>query len=201
MSDADSNSIPRGTWEYVPYGGATLTAEQIADVRLVLDKFGFGRVTPEVVVAIEAWRRLYCTLPGAEPCSVTQGFDGSSPELTPTDEPQAAPGTWPTWSTVPNDTWVRVRLDAPSSWRKANGRVEFRTPLGDVHDTPFSTGEMEELSPFFAAGPWDLIEEVPTGLKVIGNDGNKFIGCPCELGTHHNTNLRAPFFRDCGERK
>lgn len=58
---------------YVPAGGMALTAEQVEDVRTVLNKFGFNEVTPEVVQAIEASKRLTLALfpatePGENPC-------------------------------------------------------------------------------------------------------------------------------------
>ena len=52
----------------LPAGGMALTAEQVEDLRTVLNKFGFNQVTPEVVQAIEAAGRLNRALfPATEP--------------------------------------------------------------------------------------------------------------------------------------
>lgn len=42
-------------------------------------------------------------------------------------------------------------------------------------------------------GPWPSIEKVPTGLVVIGTNGERFMGCPCESETHGYANQFAPF--------
>ena len=68
--------------DYIPPGGMALTAEQAEDVRIVLNKFGFNQVTPEVVQAIEASKRLTLALfPATEPAE--DGWGDVNP-----DDPQ-----------------------------------------------------------------------------------------------------------------
>lgn len=105
-----------------------LTAELAEDLRMVLDKFGFNRVTPAVVQAIEAAERLNRALfPATEPTEVNGNICTERNSSTLVDEGRESGGQMDRYTCTPapaEPAEEETKAEEPTKFRKKPVEVE-----------------------------------------------------------------------------
>lgn len=194
LADAWEKAADQVEARLIPGGGMALTAEQVEDVKIVLNKFGFNQVTPEVVQAIEASKRLTLALfPATEPaeeetkaegpcmgggdmhpCVLSAGHAGvhtdsrglrwNNPASSPVVPATTETGPWMHADEIPND--VTVVIDRDKRTWKYSSRTDKWTHRSHGQ-TRWVYGYPDPCFAPFVAAPTE------TGWATVKSDGQQ----------------------------
>ncbi|MGW8538788.1 hypothetical protein ACWGK5_32205 [Rhodococcus qingshengii] len=204
----DWDELAQGALEFLTSTGRLLAAdglvlagaEKAALERLLAAQTGI--VSRDVYEAIECLRALF---PATEPAKVNGNICTERNSSTLVDEGRESGGQMDRYTCIP----------APAEPAEEETKAEYPRSDGDftvLGPEIFTDASGEFIcwkgvnyvrQPDPASSPvvpaptetesWPSIEKVPTGLVVIGTNGERFMGCPCESETHGYANQFAPF--------